>query len=107
MKLGHMYVRDDPEYWGEENKTSGHGNNALYSRFYYRINENWGARLNQHYEASDGRIKKSMPTLYRDFRSFTGAFDLRMRNPRGGQEKDITLFGDAFHESLPSIRTWR
>jgi len=92
MKLGHMYVRDDPEYWGEENSTPwGTGNNALYSRFYYRINENWGARLNQHYEASDGRLEEHAYTLYRDFRSFTGAFDLRMRNPRGGQEKDITL----------------
>jgi LPS-assembly protein len=84
IQLGHMYVRDEPLYWGS-------GNNALYSRFYYRINDNWGVRLNQHYEARDGRLEEHAYTLYRDFRSFTGAFDLRLRNPRAGQENDITL----------------
>ena len=84
FQVGNIYIRDEPTYWGT-------GNNALYTRLYYRFNENWGARINHHFEARDGRMEEQSYTVYRDFRSFTGAFSLRMRNPRDNQESDYTV----------------
>lgn len=84
FQVGNIFIRNEPTYWGT-------GNNAFYTRLYYRFNENWGARINHHFEARDGRMEEQSYTVYRDFRSFTGAFSLRMRNPRDNQESDYTI----------------
>ena len=84
FQVGNIFIRDEPTYWGS-------GNNAFYTRIYYRFNENWGARINHHFEARDGRMEEQSYTVYRDFRSFTGAFSLRMRNPRENEESDYTI----------------
>ncbi|MDB4778520.1 LPS assembly protein LptD [Verrucomicrobia bacterium] len=84
LQVGNIFIRDEPTYWGT-------GNNAYYTRFYYRLNENWGARINHHFEARDNRMEEQSYTVYRDFRSFTGALSLRMRNPRENQESDYTI----------------
>jgi LPS-assembly protein len=97
FRIGHLYVRDEPTYWGI-------GNNVYYTRLYYRLNENWGARINHHYEARDGRLEEHSYTLYRDFRSFTGAFSLRMRNPRGNRDSDYTLAVVVSMKAFPSVK---
>ena len=84
LQVGNIFIRDEPTYWGT-------GNNAYYTRIYYRLNENWGARINHHFEARDNRMEEQSYTVYRDFRSFTGALSLRMRNPRENQESDYTI----------------
>ncbi|MCS1407442.1 MAG: LPS-assembly protein LptD [Verrucomicrobia subdivision 3 bacterium] len=75
VTLGHLYLRDEFNHWGA-------GNNVFYSSLYYRFNENWGARLNHQFEARDGTLEEQAYTLYRDFRSWTGALSFRIRDER-------------------------
>ena len=77
LSLGHLHLRDEPDYWGW-------GNNVLYSSLYYRFNENWGARASHRFEARDAVLEEQSYTLYRDFRSWTGALSLRVRDERMG-----------------------
>ncbi len=83
LTLGHFYLRDKLDYWGI-------GNNVFYSSLYYRFNENWGTRLNHQFEARDGTLEEQSYTIYRDFRSWTGAFSFRVRDERNAPQ-DYTL----------------
>lgn len=86
LTLGHLYLRNEPKYpvsWGE-------GNDVFYNTLYYRLNENWGARLSHQFEARDGTLEEQSYTVYRDFRSWTGAFSFRVRDERNGSQ-DYTL----------------
>ncbi len=62
----------------------GTGNNLFSSTLYYRLNENWGTRAYWRYEARDKVLEEQQYTLYRDFRSWTGALTLRVRDNRNG-----------------------
>ena len=75
VSVGHLYLRDELDYWGI-------GNNVFYSSMFYRLNENWGARMNHQFEARDGTLEEQSYTVYRDFRSWTGAFSFRIRDER-------------------------
>ena len=83
LSLGHLFLRDELDYWGL-------GNNVFYSSLYYRFNENWGTRINHQYEAKDGTLEEQSYTLYRDFRSWTGALSFRVRDERTAPQ-DYTL----------------
>ncbi len=86
LTFGHLYLRDEPMYpvsWGE-------GNNVFYNTLYYRFNENWGVRLSHQFEARDGTLEEQSYTVYRDFRSWTGAFSFRVRDERDDPQ-DYTL----------------
>jgi LPS-assembly protein len=82
LSLGHRYRRDTPEL--------GRGHDLLLATFYYRLNENWGLRTQHHYEAKDGTMEYQYYTLYRDFRSWTGALTFRVRENRFGSD-DFTV----------------
>jgi LPS-assembly protein len=58
------------------------GNNTFFHTFYYRLNENWATRISHHFEARDGVLEEQQYTLYRDFRSWTGAITFRVRDRR-------------------------
>jgi len=85
--IGHYYLRDDlrpvPTALGE-------GNNLIYSSAFYRLSENWGFRATHHFEARDGRMEEQYYTVYRDFRSWTGALTLRLRDNRA-EADDFTI----------------
>jgi LPS-assembly protein len=74
--VGHRFLQDEPDLGFPL------GNNLFTSTFYYRLNENWGARLSHHYEARDGTLEEQYYTLYRDFRNWTGALTFRVRDQR-------------------------
>jgi LPS-assembly protein len=76
VSLGHYYVRG--------NDLFGEGNNLITSRIYYRLSENWGARMSHQFEARDGTMEEQYYTIYRDLRSWTSAVTLRVRNRRNG-----------------------
>jgi hypothetical protein len=78
LKLGHMYFRGGPEFGPDSD------NNTIFSSFFYKFNENWGARISHHFEARDGVLEEQYYTVYRDFRSWTGALTLRLRDNRNG-----------------------
>ena len=59
---------------------------------FYRLNENWGLRATQHFEARDGRMEEQFYTLYRDFRSWTGALTFRVREDITGRRDYTAAF---------------
>lgn len=75
-RIGHRYFRGGPEFGPDSD------NNTVFSSLYYKFNENWAARLTHHFEARDGTLEEQYYTLYRDFRSWTGALTLRYRDNR-------------------------
>ena len=84
ISLGHRYLINTPEL--------GLGNNLITGVFYYRLNEDWGIRVTEHYEARDGMLEYQYYTLYRDFRSWTGALTLRIRESRFGPDDYTVAF---------------
>jgi LPS-assembly protein len=93
LSVGHRYFRNDPALGVIS------GNNLVFASLYYRMNENWGARVTHHFEARDGRMEEQQYTLYRDFRSWTGALTCRLRESRIGPS-DFTI---AFTFSLKAF----
>jgi hypothetical protein len=75
-RVGHLYFRGGPEFGPESD------NNTIFSSFYFKLNENWGTRLTHRFEARDGSLEEQYYTLYRDFRSWTGALTFRVREDR-------------------------
>jgi hypothetical protein len=70
----------------------GLGNNLISATFYYRLNENWGIRISEHFEARDGVLEYQYYTIYRDFRSWTGALTFRVRDTRFGPDDYTVAF---------------
>lgn len=81
-RLGHRYLRSSPDY--------GLGNNLILSSLTLRLNENWATRFTHHFEARDGVLEEQYYTVFRDFRSWTAALTLRLRDSRGGKD-DVTI----------------
>jgi lipopolysaccharide assembly outer membrane protein LptD (OstA) len=75
-KVGHRYLREQPGY----GPTSA--NDLYLSSLFVRLNENWAVRLTHHFEARDSTMEEQYYTIYRDFRSWTGALTLRLRDNR-------------------------
>jgi LPS-assembly protein len=76
--ISHRYLRANTD----PNAAPGYdlsGYNLLVSSFYFRLNENWGARFSHHYELDQHIMQEQYYTLYRDFRSWTGALTFRVR----------------------------
>lgn len=91
--VGHRYLREDPLLGPDS------GNNLIYGTFYYRLNEDWAFRASQRYEARDGTLEEQQYTVYRDFRSWTGAVTFRIRDNRDGP----TDYGVAVTFSLKAV----
>ena len=88
--LGHWYLRSD--FLGN----GASGDNFITSTFFFRLNDNWGLRLEHDFDAADGRLQQQFYSLYRDFRSWTGALTFRVVDNGTGPE-DFTI---AFSFSL-------
>ncbi len=84
--LGHRYFRGDPVLG-----TNGLGNNLIRASVHYRLNENWGLRAIHHFEARNGTMQEQNYALYHDFRSWTGALTVRLRDNGGGGRNDFTI----------------
>ncbi len=88
--LGHWYLRG-----GLLGNAVG-GDNFITSTYFYRLNDNWGFRATDNFNAQNGRMQEQFYTLYRDFRSWTGALTFRVIDNGTGPE-DFTI---AFSFSL-------
>jgi LPS-assembly protein len=84
ISLGHHYRIDTPEL--------GRGNNVISTTVYFRLNENWGIRISEHFEARDGVLEYQYYTVYRDFRSWTAGLTLRVRENRVGPNDYTVAF---------------
>jgi LPS-assembly protein len=94
--LGHFYLHDD---LSTSPTALGVGNNLITSTMFYRVNENWGLRAAQRYEARDGRLQEQDYSIYRDLRSWTAALTFRALQNQTGP-KDYTV---AFTFSLKAL----
>jgi len=83
--IGHRYLRTDQALGA-----NGLGNNLIQSMIHYRLNENWGLRATHLFEGRNGVLQEHGYSLYHDFRSWTGALTMRMRDNVGGQS-DFTI----------------
>jgi LPS-assembly protein len=84
-RVGHRYFRGGPEFGPESD------NNTVFHTFYYKFNENWAGRISHHFEARDGTLEEQYYTLYRDFRSWTGALTFRVREDRWLDETEFAV----------------
>ena len=94
--VGQFYMRDD---LSGAPTALGIGNNLFTSTLLLRLNENWGFRAAQMFEARTGTMQEQSYTVYRDLRSWTAALSLRFRNGVG-TPNDVTV---AFTFSLKAV----
>ncbi len=85
--VGHYYLRDD---YRDVPTALGEGNDLLFSSVFLRLNENWGLRATHFYELNEGYMQEQLYSLYRDFRSWTGALTVRWQEERDGED-DFTI----------------
>lgn len=99
LTLNYYYLmNNDPEFLAYTGQTLP-GHNLVGASFYYRLNENWAMNILERYEAQNGDFQEQDYTVYRDFRSWTGALTFRLTQGPG-QPDDYTV---AFTFSLKSF----
>ncbi|HEY1717685.1 MAG TPA: LPS assembly protein LptD [Verrucomicrobiae bacterium] len=81
--VGHWYLRNG--VFGP-----GSGGNLINSTIFFRLNENWGLRADHYFNAQNGRLQEQLYSIYRDFRSWTGALTFRAIDDGFGP-KDYTV----------------
>ena len=114
LTLGHRYLRDwspdelkerypyDPFFENLLDEDWRWGNNLVYSRVYYRLNEEWGFRMIHQFETSDGTMEEQSYSLYRDLSSVTSALRFRLRDHRSGKN-DFSVSLMFSLKALPSL----
>jgi LPS-assembly protein len=90
--VGHYFLRNEPQF-------GGIGADLITSTFYYRFNDNWGARISHQFDATSGTMQEQYYTLYRDLRSWTAGLTFRIEQNVGGS-RDYTV---AFTFSLKAF----
>jgi len=100
--LGHYYLQSD----NSVTPTSlGQGNNLFTSMILYRPTENWSFTLEHRFDLRTGNMEEQDYTVYRDFRSWTGAVTFRVRDNQGGPQDytmAVTFSFKAHPHSAPS-----
>lgn len=91
--VGHRYLRNDLGF----GPNSGH--DLILSRLYVKLNEDWALRVSHLIDTQKGMLQEQYYSIYRDFRSWTGAITFRVRNERSGED-DFTV---AFTMSLKAF----
>ena len=84
--FGHWYLRGAT--WGGN---AWQENNFINSTFFLRLSDNWGLRTTHNYNPETGRLQEQFYTLYRDLRSWTGAFTFRVVDNAGSTTPDFTI----------------
>jgi LPS-assembly protein len=78
LGVGHRYLHQDIS------QGITYGDDLLFSTLYYRFNQNWAFRMYHQFQALDRVLEEQDYTMYRDFRSWTGALTFRVRDNRTG-----------------------
>lgn len=76
-KGGQRYLVDFPSLDGSV------GQNLWFSRLYFKLNENWAARMAHYFDARNGLMQEQDYTIYRDMRSWTLALVFRVQHSLG------------------------
>jgi hypothetical protein len=81
--IGHWYLRS-----GFDGFTDG--DNLFTSTVFFKINDNWAFRATHYFNAQTGLLQEQFYSLYRDFRSWTGALTMRVID-NGSGPTDFTF----------------
>lgn len=83
VNLGHRYLNENPFF----------ANSSLFTvGGYYRIDDNWGAGLQEQYESNTGRLEQQRYAIYRDLTSWVASVGAVVRdNGAGVREYGIML----------------
>jgi lipopolysaccharide assembly outer membrane protein LptD (OstA) len=81
--IGYWYLRDGFDGFSPSV-------NFITSTAYYRLDDNYGFRMEHDFNVADGRLQQQLYTVYRDLRSWTGALTLRVINNDTGPT-DVTI----------------
>ncbi len=82
----YYYLRNNYTYNPITNPTAwGNGGNIVSGTIYYRFNQNWGFRVQEYYDINTATLANQSYSVYRDFRSWTGAFITTIQNNVGGE----------------------
>jgi LPS-assembly protein len=84
--VGYWYLRNGA--WG--NNPSWSENQIVTSTIHFRLSDNWGFRMTDHFNLLNNRLQEQLYTVYRDFRSWTSALTFRVIN-NPGQPADFTV----------------
>jgi hypothetical protein len=85
--IGHFYTRDD---FSDSTQALGEGNSLLTTSFFFKLNENWAFSALERYSIRNGRAEEQFYSVYRDFRSWTGALIFRLRENQSNRD-DFTV----------------
>ena len=95
--VGQFYLRDD---LSGSPTALGAGNNLFTSTLLLRLNENWGLRASQMFEAQHrNHAGTESYSIYRDMRSWTAALTFRVLNGTGGPRDIMVAFTFSFKAS--------
>jgi LPS-assembly protein len=84
LSVGQFFLRDDP--------VLGTGSDTVNGTFFYRLNENWGARVAEYYDMKTGTLQEQDYSIYRDLRSWTAALTFRaLDNTTSGHEYGVAV----------------
>jgi lipopolysaccharide assembly outer membrane protein LptD (OstA) len=92
--IGYWYLRDGFDGFSPSV-------NFITSTAYYRLDDNYGFRMEHDFNAADGRLQQQLYTIYRDLRSWTGALTLRVINNDTGPT-DVTIGVTFSLKAMPS-----
>ncbi len=76
--LAHWYLRAGA--WGNG---VWQQSDYLSSTLFYRVNDNWGVRIQHNFDATSGRLQSQFYSLYRDMRSWTASLTVYVENNLG------------------------
>ncbi len=75
----------------------------LTSTFFYRLDDNWGVRMQHNFDFDTGRLQSQYYTLYRDMRSWTAAVTFRVEDDVNSSP-DYTIAFQISLKASPSTR---
>jgi hypothetical protein len=79
------------------------GDNFITSVMFYKLNENWGFRVEHDFNAENGHLQQQFYTIYRDLRSWTGAVTFQVVDNVGAPE-DFTIAFTISLKAAPNTR---
>jgi LPS-assembly protein len=99
LNFGYLYVRDD---LGPSPEALGVGNNLFSGSLLLRLDENWGLRTTQWFEARTGTWQEQDYSIYRDLRSWTAALTFIVRN-NSDHPQDFTVAFTFWLKAFPRL----
>jgi LPS-assembly protein len=100
LAVSYYYLmNNDPEFQTFAGQSLP-GHNLIQADLIYRLNENWGTRITEQYEAQSGVMQQQLYSIYHDLRSWTAALTFRMTQG-AGQPSDFSVVATFSLKAFP------